>query len=304
MQCVLSHYSPSAIALCIMMCVCAEACHTDTPPVSPAPHLTSQACSMATVDVKQTYTVQMDGCVWKVADKDVIDVDGAPYVKLCTHNSALIKLITHNQLKQPIKDKPSIASAPGIKLLKAMRKTAIEKQANGGQHTLFGAPPPNMRYKPVARHEMKHMKDKKVVTIQLPSGDISVVVPAHPDEDLKVALTADVIGLTVAFIRQEEIELYKKRSYREEDGQWRMGSGRVAKRTHDADDDGAPKFKYVSLNIKDYTDPDISGGNEGLHNAYVELSELSRGMASEDDLDDACTDNDIMSSLPLAAGGA
>ena len=220
------------------------------------------------VSVVTAYSIALDDSPkWHPDVELVKHAGGRVYIKLKANESKFIRIVCHDFIELPKHMRFSLChSAQWRKLHEARNHAAFgaPKLVAGGLFGNTGKPAPktkSWRPKRVTVSQMQALRDAaEPLEFELPGDDdnpslvIASLRPAHPEDDVWVALDPDTLMHITRFLRKclTLDELVHRRAYNTEaePGVWRNGSAGVVRRVRDArGDDGCeedvPEYKSL-----------------------------------------------------------
>ena len=238
-------------------------------------------CSMPVV-VEMAYNVSFDGSpTWKIGSSLVKHVDNKPFVALRPVDCGLVRLLAHNHVDLPAKQRYVLTHCDGYQQLLSLRNeiafkpTELAESAATGLFAQTAASKPKAKAIKLRASQLQDIRSRpEIIEMELvnvgsnPDLIISVLRPAHPCDHMFVHLDADTIEAVANFIRFHGMSidaLTTRRGYNAGTGFWRNGSAGIVRRM-DADEvDIGQKYQRVKADgehSQPLTDQEILGDKD------------------------------------------
>ena len=214
------------------------------------------------VVVEMSFNVSLDGSpTWKIGASLIKHVDNKPFLALRPHDAGLIRLLAHNHVELPPKQRYCLTHCDGFQQLLSLRnEIAFEPPANSTAATgLFAGsavPKPKAKQVKLRASQLQAIRNRpEVIELELanvganPDMIISVLRPAHPCDHVYVQLDGDTMEAVANFIRFHGMsleELTTRRGYNAGTGFWKNGSAGMVRKMDDGDQvDLGQKYRRV-----------------------------------------------------------
>lgn len=204
---------------------------------------------------------------WRVKPSNLLDIDGAEYIKLSASDYGFVKLVCDG-IVEPLAKNASLSSCEGVKELLRLRNAKQREELaepTSAAAGLFGEAEakPIKRLRGAGSSARVLRQAPSVLTLSIPGDggegdvDVSVVRPVHIRDDLCVALDPLTIERIVRFIRERGISSDEvngtKRRYKSSGadapkGIWCTDNGFVVKFQRgvgEEESEAAPKYRRV-----------------------------------------------------------
>ena len=245
------------------------------------------------VTIEVTYEIKLnDSPPWKIFANALRQIESEWFVKLRPYDISFIRLVAHDFIELPKRQRMSLAACAGFKALLKLRNDAAIDNADDPHDddkdalSLFGSSSVTTAV------ETKKVKRPRLTAAKLqalrdsptsfefsvpgtegnPALMVTAIRPAHPCDELCVKLDAGTIEQLVLFIRDGGVsveDLGTRRSYGTVgEGVWKNGSAGYIKKlaqSDELDDDKSDrKRKYQSLNAQEtlLTDHQLEDASE------------------------------------------
>ena len=233
------------------------------------------------ITIEITYEIKLnDSPPWKITASALRQIESEWFVKLRPYDISFIRLVAHDFIELPKKQRLSLAACPGFKALLKLRNDAATDLDNpdethdddkdalalfGGSSVTPAAGTKRVKRPRLTAAKLQALRDAPTsFEFSVPGTDgapalmVTAIRPAHPCDELCVKLDAGTIEQLVLFIRDGGVsgdDLVTRRSYGTVgDGVWKNGSAGLIKKLNadELDDDKSDrKRKYQSLNAQE-----------------------------------------------------
>ena len=224
------------------------------------------------VVVEMSYNVSLDvSPTWKIGASLIKLVENKPFLTLRPHDAGLIRLLAHNHMELPTKQRYCLTHCDGFQALMSVRNEIAFKPAEpamenaaAGLFAESAVPKPKAKQVKLRASQLQDIRSRpEVIELELtnvganPDIVISVLRPAHPCDHVYIQLDADTIEAVVNFIRFHGMsleELTTRRGYSAGTGVWKNGSAGMVRKV-DADHDFGQKYQRIKAAGVDDTLP-------------------------------------------------
>ena len=213
--------------------------------------------------VEMTYNVRFEGSpTWTIGSSLVKHVDNKPFLALRPHEAGLIRLLAHNHVDLPPKQRFCLTHCPGFQKLLSLRNEIAFKAADpaaSAAESLFAQSDASQRRTKAVKLRASQLQDirnhAEILDVHLPGVGtnpdliISVLRPAHPCDHIHVHLDGDTLEAVAMYIRFHGMgldSLTMRRTYNAgADGVWRNGSAGIVRRMEGGQAEVGKKYQRV-----------------------------------------------------------